>query len=208
MSEAAEQPRAEQPAERVNPPAEFLYANKWRIFGVMMIGWAMSLLDISIVNISIPELQDEMSTDIATVTWVINAYNIVFAVLLVSMGRLADQFGRKRFFILGLAVFTIGSGLCAAAWSVEWLIVFRVIQGAGAGILAPLGFAITVLVFPPEHRGRGLALIAVVALVSSALGPVIGGTLVEIASWHWIFLINIPFGIVGILLCLRWWPET
>jgi EmrB/QacA subfamily drug resistance transporter len=208
VSEAAEQPRAEQPAERVNPPAEFLYANKWRIFGVMMIGWAMSLLDISIVNISIPELQDEMSTDIATVTWVINAYNIVFAVLLVSMGRLADQFGRKRFFILGLAVFTIGSGLCAAAWSVEWLIVFRVIQGAGAGILAPLGFAITVLVFPPEHRGRGLALIAVVALVSSALGPVIGGTLVEIASWHWIFLINIPFGLVGILLCLRWWPET
>jgi EmrB/QacA subfamily drug resistance transporter len=194
--------------ERVNPSAEFLYANKWRIFGVMMIGWAMSLLDISIVNISIPELQDEMSTDIATVTWVINAYNIVFAVLLVSMGRLADQFGRKRFFILGLAVFTIGSALCAAAWSVEWLVVFRVIQGAGAGILAPLGFAITVLVFPPEQRGRGLALIAVVALVSSALGPVIGGTLVEIASWHWIFLINIPFGVLGILLCLRWWPET
>jgi EmrB/QacA subfamily drug resistance transporter len=204
VSQAAEQPRA----ERVNPPSEFLYANKWRIFGVMMIGWAMALLDISIVNISIPELQDEMSTDIATVTWVINAYNIVFAVLLVSMGRLADQFGRRRFFILGLAIFTIGSGLCAAAWSVEWLIGFRVIQGVGAGILAPLGFAITVLVFPPEQRGRGLALIAVVALVSSALGPVIGGTLVEIASWHWIFLINIPFGILGILLCLRWWPET
>jgi EmrB/QacA subfamily drug resistance transporter len=194
--------------ERRNPPAEFLYANKWRIFGVMMIGWAMSLVDVSIVNITIPELQDEMSTDVATVTWVINAYNIMFAVLLVSMGRLADQFGRKRFFVVGLAVFTIGSGLCAAAWSVEWLIIFRVIQGVGAGILAPLGFAITVLVFPPEHRGRGLALIAVVALVSAALGPVLGGVLVEIASWHWIFLINIPFGVLGILLCLRWWPET
>jgi EmrB/QacA subfamily drug resistance transporter len=204
LSEAAEQA----PAERVNPSTEFLYANKWRIFGVMMIGWAMSLLDVSIVNITIPELEDVMSTDVATVTWVVNAYNIMFAVLLVSMGRLADQFGRKRFFILGLAVFTIGSGLCAAAWSVEWLIGFRVIQGAGAGMLAPLGFAITVLVFPPEQRGRGLALIAVIALVSSALGPVIGGTLVEIASWHWIFLINIPFGIIGILLCLRWWPET
>ena len=72
-----------------------------------------------------------MSTDVATVTWVINAYNIVFAVLLVSMGRLADQFGRKRFFIIGLTVFTIGSALCAVAWSVEWLIVFRVIQGVG-----------------------------------------------------------------------------
>jgi EmrB/QacA subfamily drug resistance transporter len=195
-------------AERKNPSSEFLYANKWRIFGVMMIGWAMSLLDVSIVNVSIPELQDEMSTDIATVTWVINAYNIIFAVLLVSMGRLADQFGRKRFFIIGLSVFTIGSALCAVAWSVEWLIVFRVIQGAGAGILAPLGFAMTVLVFPPEQRGRGLALIAIVALVSTALGPVIGGALVEVASWHWIFLINIPFGILGVILALRWWPET
>ncbi len=194
--------------ERKNPSPEFLYANKWRIFGVMMIGWAMSLLDVSIVNVSVPELQDELSTDIATVTWVINAYNIVFAILLVSMGRLADQFGRKRFFVIGMAVFTVGSALCAAAWSVEWLIAFRVIQGAGAGILAPLGFAMTVLVFPPAQRGRGLALIAVVALVSSALGPVIGGVLVEIASWHWIFLINIPFGILGILLALRWWPET
>ncbi|HZC13219.1 MAG TPA: MFS transporter, partial [Thermoleophilaceae bacterium] len=96
------------PVERKNPPVEFLHAHKWRIFGVMMIGWAMSLLDVSIVNVSIPELQDEMSTDIATVTWVVNAYNIIFAVLLVSMGRLADQFGRKRFFVIGMTVFTIG----------------------------------------------------------------------------------------------------
>jgi EmrB/QacA subfamily drug resistance transporter len=204
MSEAAE-PVAD---TRRNPAAEVLYANKWRIFGVMMIGWAMSLLDISIVNISIPQLQDEMSTDVGTVTWVINSYNLTFAVVLVAMGRLADQFGRKRFFIIGLSVFTIGSALCAVAWSVEWLIAFRAIQGVGAGILAPLGFAMTVLVFPPEQRGRGLALIAVVALVSSALGPVVGGVLIEIASWHWIFLINIPIGVAGVLLCMRWWPET
>jgi EmrB/QacA subfamily drug resistance transporter len=195
-------------AVRQNPSAEFLYAHKWRIFGVMMIGWAMSLIDVSIVNITIPELQDELSTDISTVTWVINAYNIIFAVLLVSMGRLADQFGRKRFFMFGLSLFTVGSALCAISWSVEWLIGFRVVQGVGAGILAPLGFAITVLVFPPQHRGRGLALIAVVALVSSALGPVLGGVLVEVASWEWIFLINIPFGILGVLLAWRWWPET
>ena len=195
--------------ERVNPSPEFLYAHKWRIFGVMMVAWAMTLLDVSIVNIAIPDLQDELSTDVATVTWVINAYNIAFAILLVSMGRLADQFGRKRFFLIGLTVFTVGSALCAAAWSVEWLMAFRVIQGVGAGILAPLGFAITVLVFPPEQRGSGLALIAVVALVSSAFGPVLGGVLVEVASWHWIFLINIPFGILGAgALAWRWWPET
>jgi EmrB/QacA subfamily drug resistance transporter len=200
--------RENPPAERRNPPAEFLHTHKWRIFGVMMIGWAMSLLDVSIVNITIPTLEDELSTDISTVTWVINAYNIVFAVLLVSMGRLADQFGRKRFFMIGMAVFTMGSALCAISWSVEWLVGFRVIQGIGAGILAPLGFAITVLVFPPHQRGRGLALIAVIALVSSALGPVLGGVLIEVASWEWIFLINIPFGILGILLAWRWWPET
>ena len=200
--------RENPPAERRNPPAEFLHAHKWRIFGVMMIGWAMSLLDVSIVNITIPTLEDELSTDISTVTWVINAYNIVFAVLLVSMGRLADQFGRKRFLMIGMAVFTMGSALCAISWSVEWLVGFRVIQGVGAGILAPLGFAITVLVFPPHQRGRGLALIAVIALVSSALGPVLGGVLIEVASWEWIFLINIPFGILGILLAWRWWPET
>jgi EmrB/QacA subfamily drug resistance transporter len=194
--------------ERQNPPAEFLHRNKWRIFGVMMIGWAMSLLDVSIVNIAIPELQDEMSTDVGTVTWVINAYNVAFAVLLVSMGRLADQFGRRLFFVIGMSVFTIGSGLCALAWSVEWLIGFRVVQGIGAGILAPLGFAMTVLVFPPHQRGRGLALIAVVALVSSALGPVLGGVLIQVASWNWIFLINIPFGVLGVVLALRWWPET
>ena len=193
---------------RRNPSTEFLYANKWRIFGVMMIGWAMSLLDISIVNISIPTLETEMSTDVATSPGSSTPTTSSFAILLVSMGRLADQFGRKRFFIIGLTVFTIGSALCAAAWSIEWLIVFRVIQGVGAGILAPLGFAITVLVFPPEQRGRGLALIAVVALVSSALGPVLGGVLVDVASWHWIFLINIPFGVLGVVLCLRWWPET
>jgi EmrB/QacA subfamily drug resistance transporter len=193
---------------RVNPPPEELHARKWRIFGVMMIGWAMALLDISIVNITVPELQKDLSTDIDTVSWVVNAYNIAFAVLLVSMGRLADQFGRRRFFVIGLTVFTIGSGMCAAAWTVEALIGFRVIQGIGAGILAPLGFAMTALVFPPRQRGLGLALIAVVALVSSAVGPVLGGVIVEVASWHWIFLINVPIGVVGVLLALRVWPET
>jgi EmrB/QacA subfamily drug resistance transporter len=187
---------------------ELLYARKWRIFGVMMIGWAMSLIDISIVNIAIPEIQRDMSTTTTSASWVINAYNIVFAVLLISMGRLADQFGRRRFFVIGMAVFTLGSAACAFAWTIEALSWFRVIQGAGAGILAPLGFAITALVFPPEERGKGIALIAVVALVSTAVGPVLGGAILEIADWNWIFAVNVPFGVLGIVLALRWWPET
>jgi EmrB/QacA subfamily drug resistance transporter len=139
---------------------------------------------------------------------VLNAYNIMFAVLLVSMGRLADQFGRKRFFLIGMTIFTVGSLLCALSWSIDVLIGFRVLQAVGAGILAPLALATTALVFPPQQRGLGLALIAVVANVAAALGPPLGGVLVEYASWHWIFLINVPIGIVGVTLALRVMPET
>jgi EmrB/QacA subfamily drug resistance transporter len=194
--------------QRVNPPAEQLYAKKNKIFAVMMIGWAMSLLDVSIVNVSVPELQRELDADVDSITWVVNAYNLAFASLLVASGKLADQFGRRMMFMIGMAVFTVGSLLCALAPSIDMLIFFRVIQGLGAGILAPIGFAITAVAFPPQERGKALATIAVVALAASATGPALGGAIVEIASWHWIFLINIPFGILGIVLARRIWPET
>ena len=116
--------------ERKNPPAEELYARKWPIFLVTMIGLFMALLDVTIVNITIPELQRELDAGVDTVSWVLNAYNIMFAVLLVSMGRLADQFGRKRFFVVGMSLFTLGSLLCALSWSIDALIGFRVVQAA------------------------------------------------------------------------------
>jgi EmrB/QacA subfamily drug resistance transporter len=196
------------PRERVNPPAEELYARKWLIFGVTMIGLFMALIDVTIVNITIPTLQRKLDADVDTVSWVLNSYNIVFAVLLVSMGRLADQFGRRRFFLVGMSVFTLGSLLCALAWSIHALIGFRVLQGVGAGVLAPLALATTALVFPPHQRGLGLALIAVVANTAAALGPPIGGLLVQFASWHWIFAVNVPIGVVGVLLAIRVMPET
>jgi EmrB/QacA subfamily drug resistance transporter len=196
------------PRERRNPPAEQLYARKWAIFGVTMIGLFMALVDLTIVNISIPTLQRELDADVDTVSWVLNAYNIMFAVLLVGMGRLADQFGRRRFFVIGMTVFTAGSLLCALSWSIDALIAFRVVQAVGAGVLAPLALATTALVFPPKQRGLGLALIAVVANIAAALGPPIGGVLVEFASWHWIFAVNVPIGIAGVLLALRVMPET
>ncbi len=194
--------------ERVNPPAEYLYANRNKIFGVMMIGWFMALMDVSIVNITIPELEHDFETSLTTVSWVANAYNIAFAVLLITAGRLADQFGRKKLFIIGLSTFTIASALCATSWEIGWLIGFRALQGVGAGLMAPLGFAIAALVFPPAMRGRGLATIAIVALAASGLGPVLGGVIVEFWSWEWIFIINVPLGIVGVILAFRWWPET
>jgi EmrB/QacA subfamily drug resistance transporter len=197
-----------------HPSAEYLYANKWKIWAVVMIGLFMALIDVTIVNISIPQLQRDLGASVDTVSWVLNAYNIMFAVLLVSMGRLADQFGRRRFFLIGMTIFTIGSLLCALSWSVNALIAFRVVQAVGAGILAPLALATTAMVFPPAQRGLGLAMMAVVANAAAALGPPIGGVLVEFANWpwdagwHWIFLINVPIGALGIALALRVLPET
>jgi len=197
-----------------SPPAEYLHANRWRIWGVVMIGLFMALIDVTIVNITIPQLQRDLDAPVDTVSWVLNAYNIMFAVLLVSMGRLADQFGRRRFFLIGMTVFTVGSLLCALSWSVGALIAFRVVQAVGAGILAPIALATTALVFPPQQRGLGLAMMAVVANGAAVLGPPIGGVLVELATWpwdagwHWIFMINVPIGALGIALALRIVPET
>src|SRR6267378_4317429 len=105
-------------SEFTNPPIEEIYERRWRIWGVVMLGLFMALIDITIVNISIPQLERDLHASVDTVSWVLNAYNIMFAVLLVSMGRLADQFGRKRFFIIGMSIFTIGSLLCALSWSI------------------------------------------------------------------------------------------
>ena len=197
-----------------SPTSEYLYAHKWQIWGVVMIGLFMALIDVTIVNISIPQLQQDLDAPVDTVSWVLNAYNIVFAVLLVSMGRLADQFGRRRFFLIGMSIFTVGSLLCALSSSIELLIASRVVQAAGAATLAPIALATTTLVFPPAQRGLGLALMAMIANGAAALGPPIGGVLVEFAGWpfeagwHWIFLINVPIGVVGIVLAARMVPET
>jgi len=193
---------------RRNPDPEYLYARKWKIFAVTMVGLFMALIDVTIVNITIPTLQRKLHAGVDTVSWVLNAYNIMFAVLLVSMGRLADQFGRKRFFLIGMAVFTVGSLLCALSPTIGALIGFRVLQAVGAGILAPLALAIAAIIFPPHQRGLGLALLAVVANTAAAIGPPLGGVLVQYASWHWIFLINVPIGVAGVLLAIRVMPET
>jgi EmrB/QacA subfamily drug resistance transporter len=183
-------------------------ARRWLIFAVTMFGLFMALLDMTVVNIAMPSLAHGLNTSIASVSWVLNAYNIVFAVLLVPMGRLADQFGRKRFYLLGMAIFTLGSLLCASSWSVGPLIGSRVIQGAGAAVLAPLALAITAAIFPDGKRGVALAMIGVVANVAAALGPPVGGLLLHYASWHWLFAINVPIGVVGIVLASRVMPET
>ena len=197
-----------------SPTSEYLYANKWRIWGVVMIGLFMALIDVTIVNISIPQLQQDLDAPVDTVSWVLNAYNIVFAVLLVSMGRLADQFGRRRFFLIGMTIFTVGSLMCALSWSIEALIASRVDPGGrrrhpGADRAGDDDARV-----PARAAGARPGADGDGRQPRRALGPPIGGVLVEFAGWpfdagwHWIFLINVPIGVLGIALALRIVPET
>src|SRR4051812_50125238 len=120
-----------------------------------MIGLFMALIDVTIVNITVPTLQRKLNASVDTVSWVLNAYNIMFAVLLVSMGRLADQFGRRRFFLIGLTIFTIGSLLCALSWSIGALIAFRVLQAVGGRVLPPVAPPAPTPGVPPPPRRNG-----------------------------------------------------
>ncbi|HEX8067916.1 MAG TPA: MFS transporter [Thermoleophilaceae bacterium] len=191
-----------------NPPPHELYARRWPIFAVSTVGAFLAYLDATIVNVSVPELQDAFDADVVTVAWIVNAYNIAFAAPLVAMGRLADQFGRRRLMLVGLAAFGTGSLGCAVAPSIELLIAARVGQGVGASILVPLTLATTVMVFPPEERGRGVAIQALIGNLGAVVGPVAGGLLLEYASWPWIFWINVPVCAVVFVLVRRVVPET
>ena len=191
--------------------------NPWLVLISLVFGFFMSLLDVTIVNIAIPSIQSDLHTDLTTVTWVLNAYSLVFAVLLVTMGRFADQFGRKRIFMLGMITFSLGSLLCALAptmatltgWpAINWLIGFRAFQAIGAAAMNPVSLAIIIAVFPRERRGAAIGVWGALSGLAAAAGPVLGGFLVQNFDWRWIFFVNLPFCIVGLFMVALFVPET
>jgi EmrB/QacA subfamily drug resistance transporter len=170
---------------------------------VVCLGAFMAGLDLFIVNIAFPALQDEFSgASLGGLSWVLNAYTIVFAALLVPAGRWADAYGRKRVFLIGLALFTTASAACALAWSVETLVAMRVIQAAGAALMLPTSLALLLPEFKPHQRSVAVAGWAAVSAVAAAAGPPIGGLLVE-ASWRWVFLVNVPVGVGALIVGAR-----
>jgi EmrB/QacA subfamily drug resistance transporter len=170
-----------------------------RVAAIVSVGVFVASLDLFIVNIAFPDIQrDFTGTSLASLSWVLNAYAIVFAALLVPAGRWADRTGRKRAFLGGLALFTLASAACAAAPSIGVLVAARVVQAAGAAILMPASLGLLLPEFPPEKRGLAIGLWAAVGGTAAAAGPVIGGLLVEL-SWRWVFLVNIPIGIAAIV---------
>lgn len=176
---------------------------KWKILAIVSFGVFMGSLDLFIVNIAFPDIQRDFDgASISSLSWVLNAYAIVYAALLVPAGRLADRYGRKRFFVGGLLGFVFGSALCGIAPGIETLVGARVIQAVGAAMMIPTSLALMLPAFEQSERATAVAIWAAAGGVAAATGPAVGGLLVEV-SWRWIFLVNVPVGLVAIVLATR-----
>lgn len=176
---------------------------KWQAAIVVAIGLFMGVLDVTIVSVALPQMQAYFHTDRDTITWVATAYLLAQAAVIPITGLVSDRFGTKNVYLTALAIFTVGSALCAVAPTEQWLIAFRVLQGIGGGALFPVAFAIIFRVFPPTERGGASALIGVPVLLAPAFGPTIGGFFTQTWDWRAIFLINLPVGVVAFIGCLR-----
>jgi EmrB/QacA subfamily drug resistance transporter len=183
------------------------YSRKWYVMAAAALGIFLATIDGSIVNIALPTLVRAFGANFATVEWVVLAYLLSMAVLLLSVGRLADMKGKKRIYTAGFIVFTAGSVLCGLSPTIHWLIGARVLQGIGAAMILGLGMAIVTEAFPPEERGKALGISGAMASIGIVTGPTLGGLLLSVLSWHWIFFVNLPVGILGILLVLRFVPS-
>jgi len=167
--------------------------------GVVVLGAIMSILDITVVSVALETFQREFNATSAQVAWTMTAYTLALAAVIPLTGWAADRFGTKRLYLLALVLFAGGSVLCATATSLEMLVGFRVAQGIGGGMLMPLGMTILTRAAGPERVGRVMAILGVPMLLGPIFGPILGGWLIGIASWHWIFLINVPVGAAALV---------
>ncbi len=169
------------------------------VLGVLSLAAFMASLDVFIVNVAFDDIgRDFHGPGLSQLSWILNAYTIIYAALLVPAGRLADRYGRKEMFLFGLAIFVAASAACAASGGIWWLVAFRAIQAVGAAILTPASLGLVVAAAPPHLRARSVRIWAATGALAAALGPALGGVLVE-ASWRWVFLVNVPVGIVALI---------
>ena len=179
------------------------------VLAIASLGGAIAFVDATIVNIAFPDIARSFpGTSISALSWVLNAYNVVFAAFLMTAAGLADVLGRRRVFTFGLAVFTAGSLLCAVAPSAGALIAFRVVQGLGAACMVPSALALVLHAFPPARRSHAVALLSAVSAAAAGLGPSLGGLLVTAANWRLVFLVNVPIGVAAVLLACRRLAES
>ncbi|MGI9576585.1 MAG: MDR family MFS transporter [Microthrixaceae bacterium] len=182
-------------------------AYRWVAMGVVLFGTFMVVLDTTVVNLGLPSMQRDFGT-VDGVEWVVTAYLAAVGIAHMSSGWVADHFGRKQAFIAAMWVFIVGSVLCAAAPSLEVLVAARVVQGIGGGVLLPVAVSTIYELFEPDERGRAMGIYGIAVMVAPAVGPVLGGGLVQAGGWRWLFIINIPIGLVAVPVAMRYLRDS
>jgi EmrB/QacA subfamily drug resistance transporter len=173
---------------------------KWWTLAAVAFGLFMIMLDNTIVNVALPSIQRDLHIQISELEWIVNGYALTFAVLMLTGGKLADLLGRRRIFVVGLAIFTASSLACGLANSAHMLIGARIVQGVGSALMNPATLSIITATFPPRQRGTAIGIWAGTSAMALAIGPLVGGLITEQINWSWIFFINVPVGVLGIIV--------
>lgn len=179
-----------------------------KVMTVYILGLVMTIIDGTMVNVALPTMAKDFGVPTTEIEWIAVGYLLSYAAVIPAAGWLGDRFGTKRIFLGALIIFVVTSLMCGAAQSLEQLVAFRILQGIGAGLVTPVGSAMLFRAFPIEERAKAAIGVLSVAVVAPAIGPMLGGILVDSVSWHWIFLINGPIGAVAVVLGFRWLQET
>lgn len=177
------------------------------VAGVVVLGTVMSILDTTVVNVAINTLAARFHTTLTTIQWVATGYTLALAAVIPLSGWIADRFGTKRLYMTSIALFVLGSCLCGISWSSSTLILFRVLEGLGGGMIMPAGMTILTKAAGPQRLGRVMAIVGVPMLLAPIAGPILGGWLVSDASWRWIFFINLPVGVFALISAMRLLPR-
>jgi EmrB/QacA subfamily drug resistance transporter len=172
---------------------------KWWTLAAVSFGLFMIMLDNTVVNVALPSIQRDLGADLSSLEWIVTGYALTFAALMLIGGKLADAYGRRLIFVVGIVVFTLASLACGLAGSEDTLIAARIVQGVGAALMNPATLSIIAATFPPRQRGTAIGIWAGVSALALAIGPLVGGLLTDHVGWEWIFFVNIPVGIVGVL---------
>ena len=184
-----------------------LKGNPWVVLIALSLGFFMILLDTTIVTIAVPAISDGLNASLNDILWIQSGYVLVYAVLLITAGRLGDMFGGKTLFLVGLVIFVLSSAACGLARNPDQLIAARVVQGVGGALLSPQTLALISRIFPPERRGAAFGIWGAVAGVAAVAGPTVGGLLITYASWQWVFYLNVPIGVIAFALALYVLPN-
>ncbi len=207
----ADEPTSAMPQTAVQPAGPTTFEgpaqNPWPALWAMVLGFFMILVDSTIVAVATPAIMVALDADVNGVVWVTSAYLLAYAVPLLITGRLGDRYGPKRLYLVGLTVFTLASLWCGLTVTIGALIVARVVQGLGASMLTPQTMAVITRTFPAASRGQAMALWGATAGVAILVGPILGGVLTDGPGWEWIFFVNVPVGIIGLVLAIRLVPR-